>query len=132
MLNGSNETAQIIFNELKTVEVKNFSGKKENFVIENLGSVNDFRENSIKRPQYVDLETYKLEVSGLIENPKNYTYDQILNKIPYDYLNNEPTLECYHSESLSNTPLIRSFLHIVFYESHEKTFRNSMVLKIFD
>ena len=44
--------------ELQTVEVREYEGK-------NLSSVNDFRENSIKGPQYVDIATYQLEVTGL-------------------------------------------------------------------
>jgi DMSO/TMAO reductase YedYZ molybdopterin-dependent catalytic subunit len=56
---------------LSPVEVKEYEGQK-------LSSVNDFRENSIKGPQYVNKETYKLAVTGLVENPKTYTYDQVI------------------------------------------------------
>jgi DMSO/TMAO reductase YedYZ molybdopterin-dependent catalytic subunit len=57
---------------LREVEVRNYEG-------ENLSSVNDFRENSIKGPQYVDRETYRLEVKGLVEEPKTYSYGELLN-----------------------------------------------------
>lgn len=43
-----------------------------------LSSINDFRENSIKGPQYIDLENYHLNVSGLVENPLELTYDEVL------------------------------------------------------
>lgn len=55
---------------LDTVEVKEYQGQK-------LSSVNDFRENSIKGPQHVNISNYTLEVTGLVQNPKNYTYDQV-------------------------------------------------------
>jgi DMSO/TMAO reductase YedYZ molybdopterin-dependent catalytic subunit len=56
--------------QLDSVEVKEYQGQK-------LSSVNDFRENSIKGPQYVNISSYRLEVTGLVEKPQNYTYDQV-------------------------------------------------------
>ncbi|MFA6410780.1 MAG: molybdopterin-dependent oxidoreductase [Candidatus Buchananbacteria bacterium] len=56
---------------LNVVEINNYEGQ-------NLSSVNDFFENSIKGPQYVNKENYKLEIKGLIENPKSFSYDQII------------------------------------------------------
>lgn len=56
--------------KLDNVEVKEYKGQ-------NLSSVNDFRENSIKGPQYINITNYRLEVTGLVNNPKNYTYDEI-------------------------------------------------------
>ncbi|MGB8708005.1 MAG: molybdopterin-dependent oxidoreductase [Dehalococcoidia bacterium] len=58
--------------ELKPVEVREYQGEK-------LSSINDFRENSIKGPQHVDLESYRLKIFGLVENPKDYTYDEVIN-----------------------------------------------------
>lgn len=55
---------------LDNVEVKEYKGQK-------LSSVNDFRENSIKGPQYIDINNYRLEVTGLVNNPKNYTYEEV-------------------------------------------------------
>ena len=63
-----------VFNELNPatyVEIHDYQG-------ENLGSITDFRENSIKGPQQVDVETYNLEVKGLVNNPLSYTYYEIL------------------------------------------------------
>ncbi|MDI6861328.1 MAG: molybdopterin-dependent oxidoreductase [Caldisericia bacterium] len=51
-----------------------------NYKSENLSSINDFRENSIKGPQYVDIKNYKLKVWGLVEKELNYTYEEIINK----------------------------------------------------
>lgn len=57
---------------LPYVEINNYNGTK-------LDSVNDFRENSIKGVQHVDISNYQLKIYGLVENPKNYSYDDIIN-----------------------------------------------------
>ena len=62
--------------KLSGIEVKDYQGQK-------LSSVNDFRENSIKGPQYINISNYQLEITGLVQNPKNYTYDEVLNNTPY-------------------------------------------------
>lgn len=62
--------------ELQKVEITEYEGKK-------LSSVADFRENSIKGPQYVDKESYSLEITGLVENPASYTYDEVLDRQKY-------------------------------------------------
>ena len=56
--------------ELKAVEIREYEGK-------NLSSVNDFRENSIKGPQQVDIENYQLNITGLVEEPRSYLYDEV-------------------------------------------------------
>lgn len=57
--------------ELEDVEVSEYEGQ-------NLSSINDFRENSIKGPQYVDIDNYQLQVTGLAETPTNFTYDDVI------------------------------------------------------
>jgi DMSO/TMAO reductase YedYZ molybdopterin-dependent catalytic subunit len=57
--------------ELAGVEVREYQG-------EDLSSINNFRENSIKGPQNVDIENYQLAITGLAENPAAYTYDEII------------------------------------------------------
>jgi DMSO/TMAO reductase YedYZ molybdopterin-dependent catalytic subunit len=46
---------------------------------EDLSSIADFRENSISGPQYVDEDTYRLKVTGLVNETKEYTYDEVVN-----------------------------------------------------
>ena len=58
--------------ELEAIEIREYQGEK-------LGSVDDFRENSIKGPQYIDIATYRLQINGLIQNPASYTYDEVIN-----------------------------------------------------
>jgi DMSO/TMAO reductase YedYZ molybdopterin-dependent catalytic subunit len=60
---------------LYPAEVREYQG-------EDLSSVNDFRENSIKGPQYVDMENYQLEITGLVENPASYSYEEVIEGYP--------------------------------------------------
>jgi DMSO/TMAO reductase YedYZ molybdopterin-dependent catalytic subunit len=62
-------------NEYQYVEVREYEGK-------DLSSISQFRENSIKGPQYVDAETYRLTVKGLVNNELEYTYDDVLDSFP--------------------------------------------------
>jgi len=63
-------------NSLASVEIKEYQG-------ENLSSISDFRENSIKGPQYIDINNYVLNIDGLIDKKLSLTYDQVLNHKPY-------------------------------------------------
>jgi DMSO/TMAO reductase YedYZ molybdopterin-dependent catalytic subunit len=58
---------------LPGVEVRDYQGQR-------LDSVNDFRENSIKGPQHVDIATYRLSVAGLVSRPATYTYDEVVSR----------------------------------------------------
>lgn len=57
--------------DLGTVEVREYKGER-------LDAISDFRENSIKGPQYVDRETYRLKIDGAVTHPASYTYRQVL------------------------------------------------------
>jgi DMSO/TMAO reductase YedYZ molybdopterin-dependent catalytic subunit len=46
---------------------------------QDLSSISDFHENSIKGPQQVDLSTYSLKITGLVNQDVVYTYDDVLN-----------------------------------------------------
>lgn len=59
--------------ELEAVEVKEYQGEK-------LGSIADFHENSVKGPQFVDISTYQLKITGLVDNPLSYTYGDVIDK----------------------------------------------------
>lgn len=57
--------------EVEVLELKEYQGKK-------LSSIKDFRENSIKGPQYINKKDYRLKIGGIVANPKIYTYDEII------------------------------------------------------
>lgn len=52
-------------------EVKEYQGK-------DLSSIVDFRENSIDGPQTIDINTYTLQVDGLVDKTKDFSYDEVL------------------------------------------------------
>ena len=60
---------------LPAVEVRSYEGK-------DLSSIDDFRENSIKGPQYVNITDYRLTLTGLTNKTSVYTYNDILDKYP--------------------------------------------------
>ncbi|MDD4898139.1 MAG: molybdopterin-dependent oxidoreductase [Methanocellales archaeon] len=76
---------------LEEIEIRDYEGQK-------LSSVEDFRENSIKGPQYIDKESYNLEISGLVENPKMYSYDDVINN--YQHYQQVVTLDCVEGWSV--------------------------------
>lgn len=63
-----------------------------------LSSINDFRENSISGPQYIDQKAYKLKIRGLVENPTEYSYDFILNN--FNRFTKVLTLNCVEGWSV--------------------------------
>jgi DMSO/TMAO reductase YedYZ molybdopterin-dependent catalytic subunit len=54
------------------------SEEKKEYQGEKLSSANDFRENSIEGPQHIDKDKYRLKITGLVESPKTYTYDEVI------------------------------------------------------
>jgi DMSO/TMAO reductase YedYZ molybdopterin-dependent catalytic subunit len=63
-------------NALPAVEVMAYQGN-------DLSSVNDFRENSIRGPQYVNTSDYRLTVTGLTNKTDVYTYQEVLTRYPH-------------------------------------------------
>jgi len=60
---------------------------------------NGFRENSIKGPQEIDVESYTLRITGLVANSKNYTYDEVVNK--HQHYEKVVTLNCVEGWSVT-------------------------------
>jgi DMSO/TMAO reductase YedYZ molybdopterin-dependent catalytic subunit len=65
-----------VIQELSKVEVREYSG-------EHLSSVGDFRENSIAGPQHVNITSYRLRITGLVEEQKSLSYDEVLARQRY-------------------------------------------------
>jgi DMSO/TMAO reductase YedYZ molybdopterin-dependent catalytic subunit len=72
-------------NEYEYVEVREYEGT-------DLSSISQFRENSIKGPQYLDSENYTLTVTGLVNNELEITYDEVLDN--YLSFKKAVTLNC--------------------------------------
>ena len=60
-----------VSDDLYPAEVLEYQG-------EDLSSIGDFRENSIKGPQFLYANDYELRITGLVENPRSYSYDEVL------------------------------------------------------
>ena len=52
-------------------EIREYEGQ-------DLSSINNFRPNSIKGTQYIDNQTYRLEITGLVQNNNDYTYEEVV------------------------------------------------------
>jgi len=77
--------------ELASVEVREYEGK-------NLSSITDFRENSIRGPQQVDVGKYQLVVSGLVEEQQAFSYEEVLDRPKYSKV---VTLNCVEGWSVT-------------------------------
>ena len=76
--------------ELTKIEVTEYEGK-------DLSSLTDFRENSIKGPQYINTDGYTLTIDGLVEQPNSLTYDEVLDNQKYTKV---VTLHCVEGWSV--------------------------------
>jgi DMSO/TMAO reductase YedYZ molybdopterin-dependent catalytic subunit len=77
--------AVLINNPSKPVNPSTFTGEITNYLGQNLTSVNRYIEYlnqhpdvAIKGVQNIDPATYKLAITGMVDNPANYTYDQVV------------------------------------------------------
>jgi len=49
---------------------------------ESLDSMSAFFENSIKGPQQVDIDKYRLRIAGMVQSPLELTYDRVIKDYP--------------------------------------------------
>ena len=75
---------------LEGVEIREYEGA-------DLSSIADFRENSIAGPQQVDIDAYRLAVTGLVDTPLELTYDQVLER---EHFEKVVTLNCVEGWSV--------------------------------
>jgi len=78
--------------ELGPVEIREYEGI-------DLSSINAFRENSIKGPQDIDVESYTLSITGLVTNATSYTYDEVVNR--HQSYKKVVTLDCVEGWSVT-------------------------------
>ena len=76
--------------ELTKIEVTEYEGQ-------DLSSLTDFRENSIKGPQYIDIDAYTLTIDGLVEQPVSLSYEEVLDNQKYSKV---VTLHCVEGWSV--------------------------------
>ncbi len=87
LMRNSDETI-----ELESIEINEYEGKK-------LSPISAFRENSIRGPQYIDIENYSLKITGLINSPKSYSYDEVIDN--YQRYEKVVTLNCVEGWSVT-------------------------------
>ena len=68
---ASRETTASTGTVLPGVEIGSYKGKR-------LDAVASEPENSIKGPQHIDIASYRLKITGLVESPQSLTYEQVL------------------------------------------------------
>ena len=83
-------SSQTDLQELTKIEVTEYEGK-------DLSSLTDFRENSIKGPQYINTDIYTLTIDGLVEQPNSLNYDEVLDNQKYTKV---VTLHCVEGWSV--------------------------------
>jgi DMSO/TMAO reductase YedYZ molybdopterin-dependent catalytic subunit len=70
---------------VKGQELRDFRGTS-------LSSIADFRENSIKGPQRIDIDSYRLTVDGMAGTNRSYTYADIVDN--HTHYRKVATLDC--------------------------------------
>jgi len=88
---------------IEVVEIHEYQGER-------LGSVSDFRENSIQGVQYVDETTYSLVLDGLVDEPVSWSYAKLS---AMEHLAKLVTIHCVEGWSVKalweGIPLARLF-----------------------
>ncbi len=77
--------------DLSAVQIKDYQGER-------LSDLGDFHENSIKGPQHVDIDSYRLRVTGLVEKPLTFSYAEVLSG--HKSYNKLITLDCVEGWSV--------------------------------
>lgn len=91
LLNGKTKTE---IKPLKTVEIREYEGQI-------LSSIDVLRENSIRGPQRIDEENYRLLISGLVTNEVEYTYSDVVT----DHIRHQKVVTLYCVEGWDATIL---------------------------
>ena len=112
-LNGSGRPAGTASREASTppsveqlapTQVKEFHGKR-------LDSIASLHENSIKGPQYVDANTYRLTVDGLVSHPRKFTYAEVLTGFKhYERVVQLDCVEGWSAKILWEGPLVNDII----------------------
>lgn len=100
--------------DLKAVEIREYQGK-------DLSSVSDFRENSIKGPQKVDLDSYSLKISGEVSAPVALSYEDVTQHRSYKKVVTLNCVEGWSVDILWEGVLITDLLDEAGYDSAAPT-----------
>lgn len=84
-LNSFAEQENLPTVELEPVEIREYEGER-------LSSLNDFNENAISGSQRVNIDEYILEITGLVQETKKFSYNEIIDN--FDHYKKVATLDC--------------------------------------
>jgi DMSO/TMAO reductase YedYZ molybdopterin-dependent catalytic subunit len=77
---------------VKSQELRNYEGTS-------LSSIADFRENSIKGPQHINIDNYTLTIDGRVSVPQSYNYSEIVDD--HAHYRKVVTLNCVEGWSVT-------------------------------
>jgi DMSO/TMAO reductase YedYZ molybdopterin-dependent catalytic subunit len=89
--------------KLTASQVTQYQGEK-------LSSIADIQDNAINGTQRINGNTYSLEISGLVQAPKKYTYDQVLNFQKYSKVVELDCVEGWNAKILWEGVLVKDLL----------------------
>lgn len=89
--------------QLENKEIEEYQGEK-------LDSINSFRDNSIKGVQNIDIKDYTLRITGLVDEEKSYTYDEVLEKQSYSKVVTLHCVEGWSTKILWEGVLVKDLL----------------------
>jgi DMSO/TMAO reductase YedYZ molybdopterin-dependent catalytic subunit len=107
--------------QLEGVEVRDYEG-------EDLSSINDFRENSILGPQYVNIDDYELIITGLVDNASSLSYNEVLNLQSYTKVVTLYCVEGWDVKLLWEGILVKDLLE----QAGIKEEANTVIFKAYD
>jgi DMSO/TMAO reductase YedYZ molybdopterin-dependent catalytic subunit len=99
--------------DLGTVEVRSFEGKP-------LDAVSSEPENSIKGPQRIDIESYRLAITGLVAKPLSLTYNDVTAMPAYQKVTTLNCIEGWSVTYLWRGVLIKDLLARAGYDANAK------------
>jgi DMSO/TMAO reductase YedYZ molybdopterin-dependent catalytic subunit len=83
-----------------------YPGEIRDYQGQNLASIADVRENAIKGTQFINTSTYRLVITGLVNQTVEYTYDQVVNS----FQKYQKVINIYCVEGWNATILWEGFL----------------------
>ena len=89
--------------QLESSQVREYLGQ-------NLSSIADIQDNAINGTQNIDVNKYTLEISGLVQTPKSYTYGQVLNFQKYQKVVDLHCVESWNAKILWEGVLVKDLL----------------------
>jgi len=108
-LSGSNTDTDLISS---ATEKRYRNGELRDYNGEVLDPAVGPRDNSIKGVQYVNISTYQLRVDGLVDQPQNYKYDEVLSLPSEERLYRLYCVEGWDANILWEGVLIKTLIEI--------------------